>query len=314
MSPRRPTAALVALVALALLPGCGLESGGGATAREDAAVRVTTTTNFITDTAQRVAGERASVRALMGPGVDPHLYRASAGDVEALREADLVLYGGLELEGKMGEVLEGLGESRPVVAVTRDIPEDELIPAGAGQGSGFDPHVWFDVGLWMVATETIRDALIEVDPEGEEEYRRNADEYLRELARLDREVAQGLASIPAERRVLVTSHDAFRYLGRAYEVEVEGIQGISTEAEATTSDVERIAALIAERRIPSVYVESSVPPQTIEAVLAAARQRGFEVRRGGELFSDAAGPAGTEEGTYVGMVRHNLERLVEGLG
>jgi manganese/zinc/iron transport system substrate-binding protein len=312
-APRVLAAAAPALAALALA-ACGLEERDGTAASGDGAVRVTTTTNFITDTAAAIGGERVSVEALMGPGVDPHLYRASSGDVEALRDADLVLYGGLELEGKMEEVLEELGESRPVVAVTERIPNERLLPADPTAGGGeHDPHVWFDVSLWRIAAETIRDALIEVDPEGRGEYEANARAYLDRLDRLDAEVAEWLATIPERRRVLITSHDAFRYLGEAYDVEVAAIQGVSTQAEATTADIERIAALIAERGIRAVFVESSVPQQTIDAVLAAAAQRGHQAEVGGELFSDAAGEQGTPEGTYVGMVEHNVERLVEGL-
>jgi manganese/zinc/iron transport system substrate-binding protein len=251
----------------------------------------------------------------MGPGVDPHLYRASAGDVTTLRDADVVFYGGLLLEAKMEEVLEEIGEERPAIAVTADVPRGELLeaPSSAPAGEEYDPHVWFDVALWMRAVETIRDGLAAADPGGAAEYRRNARRYLAELRRLDGWVRQRLATIPARRRVLVTSHDAFRYLGQAYDVDVAAIQGISTADEATTDDIERIAALIAARGVRAVFVESSVPPQTIEAVLAAAAQHGAQARIGGELFSDAAGQPGTPEGTYTGMVEANVEHLVEGL-
>lgn len=300
-----------ALAAAALAGGCGLDGGGAEVGGGD--LKVTTTTNFITDTARVIGGERVSVEALMGPGVDPHLYRASAGDVETLGEADLILFGGLELEGKMEDVLEELAERQPAVAVTRDIAESDLLPAGPGISGEYDPHIWFDVSLWMQATETIRDALIEVDPEGRATYERNTERYLTELERLDAEMRERLGAIPERRRVLVTSHDAFRYLGEAYDVEVEGIQGISTQSEASTADIERVANLIAERGVPSVFVESSVPRQTIDAVLAAAAEQGFEAEVGAELFSDAAGEEGTPEGTYLGMVRFNLEQIVEGL-
>lgn len=307
-------ASLVALTIAVAASGCGLDGGADASGSiGDGELKVTTTTNFITDTAAAIGGERISVEALMGPGVDPHLYRASAGDVQRLRDADLILYGGLELEGKMEEVLEELARSQPTVAVSELISEDKLLPAGPGIAGEFDPHIWFDVSLWKLASERIRDALIEVDPEGEETYRRNAETYLAELDRLDRRVADELSTIPERRRVLVTSHDAFRYLGRAYDVEVAGIQGISTQSEATTADIERIAKLISDRGVRSVFVESSVPRQTIDAVLAAAEERGAGATVGGELFSDAAGERGTPEGTYVGMVESNLQKLVEGL-
>jgi manganese/zinc/iron transport system substrate-binding protein len=307
--------AIASLLVLAALgpaaAGCGLGQGSGEASAE--AVRVTTTTNFITDTARQIGGDRVSVEPLMGPGVDPHLYRASAGDVDALRDADLILYGGLELEGKMEEILSELAERQPTVAVTRDIPEGRLLPAEGAMAGEHDPHVWFDVALWKIASRTIRDALIEVDPAGRDDYRRNAERYLDRLDRLDRDVRRRLATIPRQRRVLVTSHDAFRYLGRAYDVEVAGIQGVSTQSEATTADIERIAALVAARGVGAVFVESSVPPQTIDAVLAAAAERGGSARVGGELFSDAAGEQGTPEGTYAGMLEHNVRAIEEGL-
>jgi manganese/zinc/iron transport system substrate-binding protein len=308
--------ATAAALIVAVGTGCGLsgaESSAGFSG--NGKVRVATTTNFITDLAQRVGGDRVQVVGLMGPGVDPHLYRASAGDVETLRDADIVFYNGLLLEAKMEDVLEEIGESKPAVAVSEDMPEGRLLPAptGAPAEEEYDPHVWFDVSLWRYAAETVRDALSEVDPDGAETYTRNAETYLAELDRLDAEVRAEYRTIPAERRVLVTSHDAFRYLGRAYGVEVAAIQGISTASEATTDDIERVADLVAERGVKSIFIESSVPRQTIEAVLAAARERGQTTRIGGELFSDAAGAAGTPEGTYVGMVRANAETIVRGL-
>jgi manganese/zinc/iron transport system substrate-binding protein len=311
---RSAVAASLALL-LALLTGCATGSGSAGFADGDSRLKVATTTNFITDTAAEVGGDRVDVVGLMGPGVDPHLYRASAGDVDALRDAEVVFYGGLLLEAKLEEVLEEVGEDKPAIAVTRDIPRSLLLepPAGSPAGEEYDPHVWFDVSLWRRAVATIRDGLTEADPEGAEEYARNAARLQAELARLDRRTRDRLASIPARRRVLVTSHDAFRYLGRAYDVDVAAIQGISTADEATTADIERIAELIAARGVRAVFVESSVPPQTIEAVLAAAERRGARARVGGELFSDAAGEPGTPEGTYPGMVEANVDHLVEGL-
>jgi manganese/zinc/iron transport system substrate-binding protein len=316
---RRAAPALTICFALALAvvaAGCTAGAGTGAGfAGDGEKLRVATTTNFITDSVAEVGGDRVEVVGLMGPGVDPHLYRASAGDVETLRDADVVFYGGLLLEAKLEEVLEGIGESRPAVAVTRDIPRRLLLepPEGSPAEEEYDPHVWFDVALWARAVETIRETLSEADPEGAAEYARNARRYRAELDALDRRTREMLAGIPARRRVLVTSHDAFRYLGRAYGVEVAAIQGISTADEATTRDIERIAELIARRGVRAVFVESSVPPQTIQAVLAAAERRGGRARIGGELFSDAAGDPGTPEGTYVGMVEANVEHLVEGL-
>jgi manganese/zinc/iron transport system substrate-binding protein len=253
------------------------------------------------------------VTGLMGPGVDPHLYRAGADDVRALREADVIFYGGLNLEGRMAELFAEMGESRPTRAVTDDIPRESLL-APQTAAEEYDPHVWFDVTLWMQAARTVADTLSELDPGSAGLYRANLDAYLTELRALDAEIAERLATIPPERRLLVTSHDAFEYFGRRYGMEVAGIQGISTAAEATTADIERIAGLVAERRLPAVFVESSVPRQTIDGLVAAAAQRGVQVSVGEELYTDAAGAPGTPEGTYIGMVRANVDRIVAALG
>jgi manganese/zinc/iron transport system substrate-binding protein len=273
-------------------------------------IDVVATIGMAADAAKRVGGERVRVEALMGPGVDPHLYRASEGDVRRLESADVIVYGGLHLEAKMADVLERIGDERVVVAASERIPVGDRIAAGAGT---WDPHVWFDVRLWMHAVEAIRDTLAGADPAHAAEYRRNADAYLAELRDLDAYVRRRAAELPRERRVIVTAHDAFSYFGRAYGFEVLGLQGISTAAEAGARDVQEIAALIARRRIPAIFVESSVSPRTIRAVREAVRARGFDVRIGGALFSDAMGDEGTPEGTYVGMVRHNVDTIVEGL-
>jgi manganese/zinc/iron transport system substrate-binding protein len=306
--------ALVAVIAAAAFAVAGCSEVPVATpeALAHRQVRVTTTTNFITDLARNVGGDRVRVTGLMGPGVDPHMYKASAGDVKTLTEADLVLYGGLELEGKMADVFERLAEHRATVAVTRDIPRDALLeqPQHAGK---YDPHVWFDVSLWERAAATTAEALAKIDPAHAGEYRDNARAYVRELRALDAYAKRRLAEIPERSRVLVTSHDAFRYLGRRYGLDVVAIQGTSTATEATTADVERVAGVIADRGVKAVFVESSVPPQTIDAVLASASRQGGHAAIGEELYSDAAGADGTPEGTYVGMVRHNVDAIAEGL-
>jgi manganese/zinc/iron transport system substrate-binding protein len=309
---RRLLAALLAAVALAVAlvaAGCaGSDADGG-----DGRLRVTTTTNFITDTVRQVGGDRVRVTGLMGPGVDPHLYKASASDVRALREADVIFYGGLQLEGKMDDLLDNLGEDRAVKAVTDDIPRDQLLEAGPDVAEQYDPHVWFDVKLWKQAVETIRATLAERDPDNAAVYERNAQRYMDELDKLDAYAREQLGRIPERQRLLVTSHDAFEYFGRAYGIDVEAIQGISTAAEATTADIQRVAATIAKRDVKAVFVESSVPRQTIDAVVAAASERGQRVRVGDELYSDAAGETGTPEGTYAGMFRANVDRIVRGL-
>ncbi|TQM39034.1 metal ABC transporter solute-binding protein, Zn/Mn family [Pseudonocardia cypriaca] len=297
---------------LLTLSGCVAAPPSATEPIGDRRIRVTTTTNFLTDTVGRIGGDRVEVTGLMGPGVDPHLYRASAGDVQALRGADVILYCGLHLEGRMGELLHELAERQPTTAVTDGIPREQLL-APPDTTTEYDPHIWFDVSLWACVSETIAAALVERDPQHADGYRARLDTYLAELAALDAEIERRLAAIPPRRRVLVTSHDAFSYFGRRYRLDVAGIQGISTAAEATTTDVERVARLVAEREVPAVFIESSVPRQTIDALLAAAAQQGARIHVGGELFTDAAGNPGTPEGTYIGMLRANADRIAAGL-
>jgi manganese/zinc/iron transport system substrate-binding protein len=313
-TPRRPPAALAALLgAFALLAtsaACG--PAGGADPDAGGPTTIVATTNLVADVARAVAGEHAHVEALMGPGVDPHLYKASEGDVRRLAEADLILYNGLHLEGKMADILVKMARSRPVVALGEGIPEEALRepPEFAGQ---YDPHVWFDVSLWRQTLPVVAEELAALDPEHAEDYRANAAAYAAELAALDAWVEEQVATLPPERRLLITAHDAFGYFGRRYGMEVIGIQGISTLAEAGLQDVERVVDLVVERQVPAIFVESSVPRRTVEAVQAAVRDRGRELAIGGELFSDSLGAQGTPEGDYVGMVRHNVETIVEAL-
>lgn len=275
-------------------------------------IRVVTTVGMVTDLVQQVGGERVQVTGLMGPGVDPHLYRASEGDVIKLANADIVFYNGLHLEAKLVEVFERMGGRVRTVAVTDYIDRAKLNAPPEFEGN-YDPHVWFDVTLWMTTVDRVRDTLSELDPGSTDYYRANANRYRAELEALDAYVRAQAARVPPEQRVLITAHDAFNYFGQAYGFEVRGLQGISTAAEAGTADVQDLARFIAERRIRAIFVESSVPPRTIEAVRAAVRARGWDVRIGGELFSDAMGTPGTPEGTYVGMVRHNIDTIVGAL-
>lgn len=301
---------LAAPALLALLSGCN-----GGTPSSPAAggkLKIVATTGMIADLAGRIAGDLASVEALMGPGVDPHLYKASESDVRKLAEADLVLYNGLFLEGKMGDILAKLGKSRPVVAIAESLPEQDLKRPPEMQGHP-DPHIWFDVALWAKTVPAVTEALVRLLPAQEATLRANAARLATELAALDAWAASRVAEIPAEKRVLVTAHDAFGYFGQRYGLEVYGIQGISTVAEAGLRDVERVVDLVATRKIPAIFVESSVPQRTIEAVQAAVREKGHQVAIGGSLFSDAMGSAGTPEGTYDGMVRHNVNTLVDAL-
>jgi len=303
-------AVVLATAALGLVAlGC---DGGAVEDGDRGPLRVVTTIGMIGDGARAVAGPHAEVESLMQTGVDPHLYKASESDVRKLAEADLILYNGLHLEGKMGDVLVKMARSRPVVAVSEEIPEELLRepPEFLGQ---YDPHIWFDVSLWRRTLAPIARELAALDPEHAADFEAGAAAYGAELERLDAWVEARIAELPPERRLLVTAHDAFGYFGRRYGVEVVGLQGISTVAEAGLQDVERVVDLVVERRVPAIFIESSVPRRAIEAVQAAARDRGHQVAIGGELYSDAMGPAGTPEGTYLGMVRHNVDTMVNAL-
>ncbi len=297
---------VVAGIALAGFAGCGESSATD----DGGTLEVVATTNIVGDLVSVVGGERVRVKTLMGPGVDPHLYKASAGDVRILRDAEAIFYNGLELEGKLSDLLGDLDDGRPVIAVAEGIPEDRLLDVGRGQ---FDPHVWFSVPLWQEAAEAAADGLIAADPDGEQDYRQGLADYVSELEALDADVRERVAGVPERQRVLVTSHDAFGYFGSEYGFEVEAIQGTSTVSEATTADIERVAAAIADSALPAVFIESSVPRQTIDAVLASAASRGAVAEVGGQLFGDAAGAADTPEGTYLGMVRHNTTTITEAL-
>lgn len=301
-----------AVLLVLVVTACGQTAdttGGDLSGRQ---IRVVTTIGMITDIAQNVGGERVSVTGLMGPGIDPHLYKASEGNVSSLSEADVIFYNGLHLEAKMGEVLEQMGSRIKTVAVTSGIAESLLLSPTEFEGA-HDPHIWFDVALWMKAVAVVRDTLIEVDPGSADLYRANAEEYLASLEELQAYVKEQTARVPERQRVLITAHDAFNYFGNAYGFEVRGLQGISTATEAGTGDVQDLAEFIAVNEIPAIFVESSVPVRNVEAVQAAVQAKGFEVSIGGELFSDAMGNPGTEEGTYTGMVRHNVDTIVAAL-
>jgi manganese/zinc/iron transport system substrate-binding protein len=268
---------------------------------------------MIADLAGIIGGDRVAVTGLMGPGVDPHLYRPSAGDVRALEEADVIFYGGLELEGRMIQLFEKMARSgKPTFAVSEDIDRSRLRQPVELEGR-YDPHIWFDVTLWQEAARTVNRRLAELDPASRDTFQAHTDAYLAELAALHAEVQEKVATLPPESRVLVTAHDAFGYLGRQYGMEVRGLQGTSTATEAGVADVQRLADEIVRRKIKAIFIESSVPQATIEAVRRAAAAQGWDVQIGGQLYSDAMGTAGTPDGTYLGMVRHNVDTIVGAL-
>ena len=268
---------------------------------------------MIADTARRVGGDLVDVVALMGPGVDPHAYRQTRTDIVAMAKADLVLWNGLFLEAQMEEVLGDLARRTRVEAVAEAISADRLI-AHDDYVNRFDPHVWMDVALWRVVAGAIRDVLIEVAPSHAEVFAANAAGFLAEIDTLGAYSENVLSSVPEEARVLVTAHDAFNYFGRAYGYEVIGIQGISTESEAGLNRMTELVALLVERKIGSVFVESSVSDRSVRALIEGAASQGWTVRIGGELYSDAMGAGGTYEGTYIGMIDHNVTVIAGGLG
>jgi manganese/zinc/iron transport system substrate-binding protein len=280
---------------------------------ETGKLNIVTTTGMIADIVKNIGGEHVEVISLMGPGVDPHLYKASEGDVQRLQAANLIFYNGLHLEAQMGEVLEKMNEFGVTTVAVTDKIDPALLNAPPEFQGNYDPHVWFDVSMWMKAAEQVQETLIEVDPAHKSTYEANAASYLDQLADLHQYVLTQAQTIPAEKRVLITAHDAFNYFGEAYGFEVRGLQGISTEAQAGTADVQDLVNFIVERQIPAIFVESSVPQRNIEAVQAAVQDQGFDVKIGGSLFSDAMGTTGTPEGTYIGMVTHNIDTIVSAL-
>ncbi len=275
---------------------------------------VVATTSMIADLASVLGGPHVEVSGLMGPGVDPHLFKASEGDMTRMARANVILYNGLHLEGKMADIFEQMAARgiRAVALAEVAIPKDRLIESDQFAGN-YDPHVWFDVQLWSDVARATADILRELRPEQASSIDSSLTRYLGSLDSLDAYIRQMVANVPEDRRVIVTSHDAFGYFGRAYGFEVRGLQGISTATEAGTADVQELANFVAERRIPALFVESSVSPRGIQAVREAVRARGFEVKNGGTLYGDALGDPGTPAGTYIGMMRHNVETIVSSL-
>lgn len=298
---------------LVMLAGCGGGMDQGDVV-ENERLQVVATTTIVADVVREIGGDAVEVVSLMGAGVDPHVYKPSAGDVRRMAGADIVFFNGLHLEGKMGEVLEQLdGRGTRTVAVAACVPHEELIVTSAQGAESHDPHVWFDVEMWGAVVECVRDGLAAVDPEHAGDFESRADVYADELAILHQEVTDRLAVIAPDQRVLVTAHDAFSYFGRAYGLEVRGLLGVSTASEAGAADVQELADFIAERKIPAVFIETSVSPRTIEALREAVAARGFEVTMGGSLYSDALGSPGSPAETFFGTVRANVKTIVAAL-
>jgi manganese/zinc/iron transport system substrate-binding protein len=277
-------------------------------------LKVVATTGMIGDVARQVAGDHATVSTIMGEGVDPHLYTPRASDVRRIMSADVVLYNGLMLEGRMDDVFKRAAERGKLVFPVAEVLEKSALLVDSRQPEHRDPHVWMDVKAWGKVTNEIARALCTADPTHCDIYRANAAAYVKQLDTLDAFVRTALQSVPKGQRVLVTAHDAFGYFGRAYDIEVMGIQGVSTESEAGLADINRLVDMLCERHIPAVFVESSVPDKYVRALIEGAQSRGHTIVIGGELFSDAMGKPGTRKGTYLGMIAHNASTIASGLG
>lgn len=282
-------------------------------APEKKKINIVATIGMVADIVKNVAGDRAVVQSLMGEGIDPHLYKPTRSDISTLTSADIVFYNGLLLEGKMTDALIRVASSgKKVFAVTDLLDPQYLLEPKEFQGL-YDPHVWMDPQAWAKATVAVRDKLAELDPEGKTYYEAEAAKYLKSLSELDEYAVKVLTSVPATARVLVTAHDAFNYFGRRYGFEVVGIQGISTESEAGVQDVERIVKMLSERKIGAVFVESTVSDRNVRALIEGAAARGHTVKIGGTLYSDAMGKPDSYEGTYVGMIDHNVSTIAAAL-
>ncbi|MEO0629965.1 MAG: zinc ABC transporter substrate-binding protein [Planctomycetota bacterium] len=275
---------------------------------------IVATTGMVADVASAVAGDRATVRTLMGPGIDPHLYKPTRADVKRLMDADVIFYNGLLLEGQLTDALIRAATSgKKVFAVTEMLGDDDLLEPEELEGK-YDPHVWMDIRAWANTVNVVRDTLADLDPDGASTYEENAARYIERLLELDAYAERVLGSVPESQRVLVTAHDAFNYFGHRYGYDVVGIQGISTESEAGVRDIERLVSLLVDRHIGAVFVESTVSDRNVKALIAGARAQDHTVVIGGELFSDAMGDAGTYTGTYLGMIDHNVTTIARALG
>jgi manganese/zinc/iron transport system substrate-binding protein len=305
MQSRRHFLALAA--AAATLPYAALAN---------APVQVVATTGMIADTASRIGGALVSVKGLMGAGVDPHSYRQTRQDIVAMTRADLVLWNGLYLEAQMEDFLLRLGKRQPVVTVTDLVQANasDRLMANADYSGAFDPHIWMDPSLWVLVAERISSALTELRPEAADRFAANLATFRAELEALDAYGKDALAQVPEDSRLLITAHDAFSYFGRAYGLEVLGVQGISTDSEAGLHRIGELVDVLVNRKVNAVFVESSVSDRNMRALIEGAAARGHEVRLGGQLFSDAMGPDGTYEGTFVGMIDHNITTIARALG
>ena len=274
-------------------------------------LNVVTTTSMITDLVKNIGGKHINLQGLMGSGVDPHLYKASEGDVSKLSNADVIFYSGLHLEGKLVEIFEKM-KNKKTIAIS-DVLDKKTLIGSEYFASSYDPHIWFNVDYWIQATQFVVSKLSEAIPEQKTAFETNGANYIKQLQALKTNLKTKIETLPQEKRILVTAHDAFNYFGKSFNFEVVGLQGLSTATEAGVQDVQKLAAFIIEKNVKAIFIESSVPKRTIEALQAAVNSKGHNVTIGGSLYSDALGNAGTVEGTYIGMFKYNVNTIVNAL-
>lgn len=272
-------------------------------------LKIVTTIAQIGEPLAVIGGDRVTVESLMGPAVDPHVYNATQSDLQKLNEADIIFYNGLNLEANMVEMFTKIGETKPVMAFGEQIDRERLL---TDEDGALDPHIWFHIDLWQEALAAAVELLKESSPEDAAYFEANKKEYFAQLETL-KEEAKVLQEIPQEKRYLITAHDAFGYFGAMHGIEVIGLQGLSTEDEIGVSDIHHVIELIEQYKVPAIFLESTINPNSIEAVKEGAKERGIDVTIGGELYSDAMGEPGTAAGTYIGMYRHNVETIYEAL-
>ncbi len=273
---------------------------------------VVTTTGQVADAVKRIGGEHVKVKSLMGPGVDPHLYKATQGDLQLLEDADIIFYNGLELEGKMSEIFEKMKKNKAVVAIGEALPKDRILEDQDHPGL-YDPHIWFDIQLWKLASEEITKTLAIELKTHKDDFTNNEALFFKELDELQEWTNGRMSEIPESQRVLVTAHDAFHYFGNSNGLDVRGLQGLSTDSEYGIKDIQNIVDFLVEQNIKAVFIESSVSDKAMNSVIEGAKEKGHTIQIGGELFSDAMGSEGTEEGTYIGMYKHNVNTIVDSL-
>lgn len=290
-----------------LLFGCSAD-----TTKEDREGVVVATTGQIADAIKAISGGHLQVSALMGPGVDPHLYKATQSDLSKLDKAEVIFYNGLHLEGQMLDIFEQMSKSKSVLAVGETLNKSDLL-ASDDDAMLHDPHIWFDIELWKGVVQAIGTKLQEEYPEFKDDFVANENEYLKQLDELQVYAKNRVNEIPEKQRILVTAHDAFNYFGRSQGFDVRGLQGLSTDSEYGVKDVQEMVDFLVANKIKAIFIESSVSDKAMKAVIEGAKEKGHDIVIGGELFSDAMGAEGTKEGTYIGMYQHNIDTIVDAL-